>query len=360
MPQMRSQVAALFVAVLSLNVACGSNGSDDGGATSGCTSAAVTTSPQPMACMGTNLVASATNNYAFSSTMRLPPVTVKSMSNLKFDWSAVTKNFLGNPISTTGDLNMVNVLLLSSPLAEVENKLNADTLSLQDVVVSPPPGWPAPGTSTNGMTSANLYDFTVNGAEITLDQFNMFFDAATYPASAFTYMATVAKGMTPGEGNQMLQTFNLDPASSATTVTLKNDSTRLTCQVSLRNLTITGVTAGTPALTLDWTQMVTSMANNALGATFKENYITRAIVGHFAETPEQLEKKFLSLDMIATKYYSADIVTGSSLDFTTLKDSAGGSFPGVSADGTWMVGLICGNCRNPAPWYMTILKPCTP
>ena len=144
-----------------------------------------------------------------------------------------------------------------------------------------------------------------------------------------------------------------------TTVTIKNDSTRLTCQVSLRNLTITGVTAGTPALTLDWSQMVSSMANNALGATFKENYITSAIVGHFSETPEELEKKFLSLDTIATKYYRADIATGSSLDFTTLKDSSGASFPGVSADGTWMVGLICGNCRNPAPWYMTILKPCT-
>jgi len=25
-----------------------------------------------------------------------------------------------------------------------------------------------------------------------------------------------------------------------------------------------------------------------------------------------------------------------------------------------VVGLICGNCRNPAPWYLTILKPCTP
>ena len=139
-PQMRTQVTALFVAVLSLNVvACGGNDSDGGGgATSGCTSAAVTTSPQPMACMGTTLVASATNNYAFSSTMRLPPVTVKSMSNLKFDWSAVTKNFLGNQMSTTGYLNLVIVLILSSTIAVVEIKLNADKLSLHDVVVSPP------------------------------------------------------------------------------------------------------------------------------------------------------------------------------------------------------------------------------
>jgi hypothetical protein len=104
--------------------------------------------------------------------------------------------------------------------------------------------------------------------------------------------------------------------------------------------------------------MVDQMANNALGFLFKDNYITSAVVGHFTETPEELEKKFLSLDLIAQKYYRADIQTGAMLDFTTLKDDAGNSFTGVTDDGTWMVGLICGNCRNPAPWYMTILKPC--
>jgi len=355
---MRTQITILFVAVLSLSVAACSD-SGGGGATTGCTSAPVTAAQQPMSCMGATLVASATNNYSFSSTMRLPPVTVKSMSDLTFDWSAVTKNFQGNDISTTGDLNLVTLLLLSSSLADVETKLNADTLSLQDVVVTPPPAWPPPGMVTGGITSATLYDFTVNGTVIPLADFNRYFDPAVYPASAFTYMATVAKGSVPGEGNQMLQTFNLDAGSSATTVTIKNDSTRLTCDVSLRNLTITGVTAGTPALTLDWSQMVASMANNALGYTFKDNYITRAIVGHFTESPADLEKKFLSLDVIATKYYTADIMTGAMLDFTTLKDNTGASFPGVDDSGTWMVGLICGNCRNPAPWYMTILKPCT-
>jgi hypothetical protein len=143
-------------------------------------------------------------------------------------------------------------------------------------------------------------------------------------------------------------------------VALKDDSTQLTCQVSLRNLTITGVTAGTPALTLSWQNMVDTGAMNALGSVFKDNYVTSAIVGHFTETPEELEKKFLDLDMIATKYYRADITQNGMLNFADLKDDSSASFPGVSDDGTWMVGLICGNCRNPAPWYMAILKPCAP
>jgi hypothetical protein len=277
---------------------------------------------------------------------------------LTFDWSAVTKDFLGHSLSTTNDLNTISLLLFQLPLAELETKLNADTLSQQDVYVVPPPSWPAPGMTTGGKTNAQLYTFTVNGTEVTEADFNMYFDSAMFPPSMFTYMTAAATGTTIGEGFRMLQTFNLDAGSSATTVALKNDSTRLTCSVSLRNLTITGVPAGMPGLMMSWQNMIDTSAPNALGGTFKEGYITRAIVGHFAESPADLAKKFLDLDMIATKYYTADILSGATLDFTTLKDSAGGSFPGVDNDGTWMVGLICGNCRNPAPWYMTILKPC--
>ena len=358
---MPTQTTVLLAASLPLVLltACGGD-SPGGGATSGCTSAAVTTAQQPVACMGTAAVASAANNYAFTSTMRLPPVTVKSMSNLTFDWAGVSKDFLGHPIGAGNTLDTVSLLVFSSPIAEVETKLNADTLSLQDVTVVPPPSWPAPGMTPGDKTSAQLYTFTANGSEIMQAQFDDATNPATYPPDMYTYMAAAANGMVIGEGFRMLQTFHVDPGASSTTVALKNDSTQLTCQVSLRNLTITGVTAGTPALTLSWQNMVDMGANNALGSLFKDNYITRAIVGHFSETPEELEKKFLDLDVIATTYYRADIVTGASLDFTTLKDDNGASFTGIDGNGTWMVGLICGNCRNPAPWYMTILKPCAP
>jgi len=357
---MRTQTTILLAAVLPLSVAaCGDSLDGKGGATTGCTSAAVTANPQPMTCGGAAIVAKEANNYAFTSTIKLPPATVKSMTNLTFDWSAVTKDFLGHSLSTTADLNTVSILLWQLPLPELETKLNADTLSQLDLLVVPPPSWPSPGMSTGGMTSAPLYNFTLNGEAVTQDQFNMYFDPTAFPSSMFSYMVAAATGTEIGQGFRMLQTFKLDAGSSATTVALKNDSTQLTCSVSLRNLTITGVPGGTPNLTLDWGDMVTRMAPNALGGTFKEAYVTSAVVGHFAETPDQLEKKFLDLDMIATKYYRADIASGATLDFSTLKDSSGASFPGVDDTGTWMVGLICGNCRNPAPWYMTILKPCT-
>ena len=318
------------------------------------------TSPQSVMCFSANVVASPANDYAFSSTITLPPVTVKAMTNLTFDWSAVTKDFLGHSLNPVSDLNTIAAMLFQLPIAELQSKLNDDTLSQSDLYTSVPVSWPPPGSTTGGATSAKLYDFQLNGTPVTQQQYEMYFDPTMFPPSMYSYMAAAATGTELGKGFRMLQSFKLDPASTATTVVLTNDSTKLTYQANLHSLTITGVPGGTAALTLDWGQMVTDMKNNALGGLFKPGYITSAIVGHYTETPAQLESKFLDLDRIATAYYKADIAAGTTLDFTTLKDGNGNAFTGVDSTGTWLVGLICGNCRNPAPWYMTILKPCTP
>jgi len=108
---------------------------------------------------------------------------------------------------------------------------------------------------------------------------------------------------------------------------------------------------------LDWGPLDGQL--NALGATFVATSITSAIVGHYTLTPAELETQFLDLQLIATELYTANIPPGTVLDFTTLADSGGKPFPGIDATGTWLVGLTCGNCKNPAPWYLTILVPAT-
>jgi hypothetical protein len=320
-----------------------------------CASSSGDGAPQSMVCFGGTVIAHEANNYSFSSTITLPPVTVKSRSNLTFDWSAVSMDFLKHPLNPVTDLNTISVLLWQLPLAQLQTNLNSDNLSQSDLVVIPPPSWPAPGAPSSGMTQAHLHDFTVNGTAIAPGDFDTYFDPATFASAQHSYLAVAATGTTIGQGFRMLQAFSLDPAAASTTVSLTNSSTRLTYQANLHALTVTGVPGGTAALTLDSGQLTT----NALGAPFPQGYITSAIVGHYSETPAQLESKFLDLDRIATNYYRAEIPSGTVLDFRTLRDSGGNNFPGIDASGTWLVGLICGNCRNPAPWYMTILKPCT-
>jgi len=305
---------------------------------------------QPAMCFGSSVVAAEKNNYAFSSTITLPPVKVAPMANLTFDWSTITKDFLGHPLNPSADIVMSIMMIWNLQRADFEMALNADALYTADLVVSPPLNRPIAGA-----TSAQLHDFLVNGTAVSTEMFNSYFDATLYPPSTTTFIVGVQSGTELGQNIRMLQAFELDAASTVTNVALTDTSTKLAYTANLRDLTITGVPGGTPALTLDWSQMTT----NALGAEFKENYVTRAVVGHYTQTPAELETKFLDLDRIAAATYRANIDAGSTLDFTTLKDEAGASFPGIDASGTWLVGLFCGNCRNPAPWYMTILKPCS-
>jgi len=301
-------------------------------------------------CYGANVVASEQSDYSFTSAITLQPVTVAQMSNLLFDWSGLTHDFEGHALAPATDLNMGIVMFWDLPLAQFETALNADMLYTSDLIVSPPLS-----LQLAGSTSAHLYDFTINTTPLSPEMINQYFDATLYTPANATFIAGVQTGNELGRQIRMLQAFNLDASSTVTNVAITNDSTKLSYTANLHDLTITGVPGGTAALTLDWSEMKT----NGLGRAFTDGYVTSAVVGHYTQTPAQLETQFLDLDHIAAATYRADILSGSVLDFTTLKDENGASFPGIDASGTWLVGLVCGNCRNPAPWYMTILKPCS-
>ena len=101
----------------------------------GCSSS---TGGQPMMCSGPDVVASEKNDYAFSSTITLPPVTVAQMSNLTFDWSGLTHDFEGHTLDPSKDLGMAIVMFWSLPLADFETQLNADALFTSDLILSPP------------------------------------------------------------------------------------------------------------------------------------------------------------------------------------------------------------------------------
>jgi hypothetical protein len=331
---MKPPITAVLTALLGTSaIGCGGGGGE-----------------QPKMCVGANIVAAERNNYTFASTITVPPVKVAPMSNLRFDWSALTKDFLGKPLNPAADLGMALVMIWNLPRAEFERALNADALFTADLAVSPPLNLPLAGA-----TSGQLHTFLLNGTPVSVEMFNDYFDATRSPPATTTFLVGVQTGTELGQDIRMLQAFDLDPASTATDVALTDASTKLSYSANLHSLTITGVPANTPALTLDWTQMKT----NAHGAVFETTAITRATVSHFAQTPAELEKRFLDLEDIALASYSGDVPFGSTLDLSALEDSFGTTFPGINDQGTWLVGLFCGNCRNPAPWYMTILEPCS-
>ena len=306
-------------------------------------------------CTNGTVVAAETNNYAFSSQIMLHPVKVKSMSDLTFDWGGVTKSFLGHTVDPVADLNTIFVLLVNLPFATLETQLDNDTFSQAAVQITPPPQF-----APTGQTSASLYeDFMAGGEMVTPALAAPYLDAATWTPANSTFAIVAQTGPNLGTDIQMLQSFELDDTSTNTMVTLTNTSTTLTYDANLHSLHPTGVPAGTAALSLDWSQIQTNALGNSFGnsATSPTTSITSAIVGHYGQSLSELESQFLDLQTIAQDLYTANTPYGNVLDFTTLKDSAGNPFTGVTSDGTWLVGLICGKCQNPAPWYLTVLKP---
>jgi len=103
------------------------------------------------------------------------------------------------------------------------------------------------------------------------------------------------------------------------------------------------------------------MTINALGNEYLPQQITQAAVAHFATSSlADLENDFLNLRELASGWWETEVKIGQSIQLSTLLDESQAPFPGISADGTWLVALFCttGNCNHPAPWSITILKPC--
>ena len=304
----------------------------------------------PVVCGGENLVAASENNYQFSSTLKLPSISIAPNTDLTLDWSGVTDDFVGHAVDAKKDLSMVSILMWNLPLTDLQTKLNSDSLKQSDLVVVPITVY-----TDGSSTTADLFSFTLNGTQVTSEEILPYFNLDNYPPANHTYILTAATGTTVGQGIKMVQSFVLDSNSTNSKVTMTSHSTELSYKTNLHSLTPTGIPAGKATITLDWGQMKT----NALGNTFTTTSITTAMVAHYTQTPTQLETQFLDLELIATAMYKGTIETGTSVDFSSLTDDGGATFPGIDDTGTWIVALQCGSCRNPAPWYLTILKPCS-
>ena len=311
-----------------------------------------------------DLVITDATNYTFSYNLTIESTTVKSGLDLTFDWSQLTQDFYGRPLDVNTDINMVLVSLWGMTEQVLTENLNHDNLPLSNnkgaLTVYPAELQRNPGEAR---TNANLMEFNSFRNEVPLVDMQARFDMSTpgyaYPPDSHTFMLMAATGETPGKNSRMLGYFKLsqDPSVTNTTVTLHNQSTVMTHTVNLLNTPLQPVPANTPALTINWANMQT----NALGATYDGTQITEAVVAHYSSyTVQQLQDRFLFLEDEADAWYWGEVVSGKSMDLSTLAEkTTSAPFPGIDGTGVWLVALFCTvNCNNPAPWSITLLTPC--
>lgn len=304
----------------------------------------------PATC-STMLKTGSADNYKFHSELSVDVTKVQPSAELHFDWSGVKKDLLGHDVDLT-QIGMVAIGLWNLTLDQFEKKLNDDTLAQHDLAIIATIIPPTPGATTG-----SIYDLTQMGGEpYTKAQVDAYLDINTYPPENHLYTAMVANGDMYGKGTRMLTGFQLDAASTNTQVNITSDSTKLSLTADLHTLTPLTVPAGTPGITLDWTDLMTSAANLEIDPT----QITKIRVGKYSISATDMEQQsnFLNLDALADTLYTATVNAGTSYDLSKTKDANMNAFPGIDDTHTWIVALNCGDCANPAPWYMTILKPC--
>jgi hypothetical protein len=294
------------------------------------------------------IVANDAQNYEFSSTITLPPVTVMPDAELTFEWGGVTKDLLNHDMDPMTDVDNVELGLWELTQTELETKLNADQLKQTDLAVI------ANIETNQAMTSATLFQFTSVGMVLTPDMILPYMSASNYPPEENTYTVMIATGTVLGQGTRLLQAFKLDPASTNTTVTMQNSSVNLVWDATLTTITSPLVTPANPNITIDWSGMTV----NSMGFEFRPTDITEVLVGKYTETPAELEAQFLDLELIHEDMFRAEVPSGTSFNLSNLRNESGTAFAGIDATSTWALALICGECANPAPWYLTILKPC--
>lgn len=336
----RCSAFCLAALLFGSQLGCGGEASDDGGAGSG--------GSQPSG--SGQIVATEDNNYAFVSTLTLDEIAVAPRTELTFDWSAVTTDFVGHDLRPNEDVVMMAVIIWKLSAEELAIKLNADELKQSDFE-----GIAMFYNDDAMATSAQLFDLTEFGVEIDQSILLDYLDPSKIDPATHAYTAMASSAKDPGKQTRMIQAFRPDPAATNTVVTLRPDSAELDYEVDLTSLTPVEVPAGDPNLTIDWSQI----AKNALGGDFDPTAIYEVMVGKFSQSVEELETRFLDLDLIAAEsdLYRGDVTSGSSFSLAETETESGAGFPGIDDSGTWLLGLICGDCTNPAPWYLTVLVP---
>jgi hypothetical protein len=293
------------------------------------------------------------NNYDFQNTLQISHTVLRGESpNLLFDWSGLTRDMRGEPVDPVDDIDLVMISLWDLSRDELTTSISSETLPMRSffgVIMVYPDGT---------FTSSELQAFTSNGDPLEWEQLAHYFDSSNpdYDPSAYTHMVSVQSGTVPGKNTKMIGFFTLDSNSDNTTLNILPDSTLVEYEIDLRSLDRIGVLPNTAALSVNWEYLTTTV----LGKPFSPPRITRVVVAHFDEMNAcDMEENFLVLESRADGWW--ELVLNQvmiEVSLADLRDTDGTTFPGINTNGTWVLALLCDDCANPAPLFLTILQPC--
>ena len=276
------------------------------------------------------VVLSDDQNYAFDSNLFSSPQAVQAYADITVDWSGLETDILDRSMDPTEVDQILLVRIDDATPEEVLADLAMDDLKQSDVY-GIAEYWPPAG-----ITSAVLSDFQVVPAGSILEPSEILEPGPTYLLAAITESLG---------GVRMLGFMDAQEESEVQTVSLDISTASLTYTVGLEHgERIQGV-----GNLVDWADLTQDMVGKAL----KLNKLDELIVGRYTVTTEEIESDFLRVKELADDLWEVNVEGLPGLvDLTGLVSVQGTSFERFTGADTWLVGLLCGTCYNPAPLFL--------
>lgn len=294
------------------------------------------------------------NNFkTLNSKLNIQTIETAPGASLDISWSGITNDILCHPVNPAEDIDDVVFLRLNDPSQEnIAKKLDGDGIASADLR--------SPGAfefQPAAVTAAKLKDFSFQGTMVDVSQ-----NYAEDPTS--TYMLIFQKGIALGHGAISMVFLKPAATSSNTTVTAPSNTPDATGKCPLLDFSadLTTLTPVPISKTGPWILNWSGVKTDSRAQPLQKTGIDRMLIGFYAnKTRADLQADFLNLEIHDTVSWEAPFtgaVTSASLSLAKNRKD-GTAFNGFEqpTPGTWIMGLFCGSCQNPAPLFVTILEP---
>jgi hypothetical protein len=291
-------------------------------------------------------------NYTFHSSLSAVTTPVQSNGDITFDWSTATVDMLGREMDPLADIDVMQLMLWRYTKDEFLAGINKDELDIGRLVGM---GY---CDAQHLRTNCHFFDLVgPGGSPIPQDNLLGYVNPKTYSPNDHVWVIMLATGKVFGRGTRLLAFVRPTDGESNDQVRLSNDSTTLSYTVDLAKLDPILLPQHVGEVVLSWDDK-RRLTMNGMGAAWIPTYITDVAVARYVGySVADLERHFLLLQELASEQYDVQLDAGQEVALSRLSDQAGNPFPGIDENGVWLFSLTCGSCRNPAPWFVSILRP---
>lgn len=284
------------------------------------------------------------NNYRAMGTLAIPTIETASGADLDICWPELETDLRCHAVAAAEEIDSLALVRLLLTEEEVEGRLAGPGILMSEVAgyLSYQPA--------DGVTCAKLSDLTLFGSPVDLRE--------EYVERAdMTYMLLFATGTQIGVGGRTMAFLKPTASSANTAVDAPAGCGLLDFSADLGVLSPLPLPQQGPWV-LGWQGVTKDGQGNAASLA----KIDGLVLGFYeGQTVQQVQSKILDIEIIATNLWDLTLRQGSTAaDLSKAKErSSGAPFAGFqrSAPGTWLLGLTCSTCQNPAPVVLTVLAP---